>query len=85
MNKLALAVAFSASHRTRSPTAAPMRPLSSKKLRGLSRPDGAGQTPARKSMKVRDLRSAEVQQQSDGDFTRAIAEVRGRCRRTRAS
>lgn len=31
-------------------------------------PDGAGKTPAGTAMKVRDLRSDEVQRQSDGDL-----------------
>ena len=41
-------------------------------------PDGAGQTPAGKAMKVRDLRSAEVQKQSDSDLLKAISEGKGK-------
>ena len=37
-------------------------------------PDGAGQTPAGKSMKVQDLRSAEVQKMSDKDLTTVITD-----------
>ena len=35
-------------------------------------PDGAGKTPAGAAMKVRDLRSDEVQKQSDADLTATI-------------
>ena len=40
--------------------------------------DGAGQTPVGKSMKVRDLRSAEVQQQSDAELAHTIAGGKGK-------
>lgn len=36
-------------------------------------PDGAGQTPVGKNMKIKDLRSEEVQKQSDAELTDAIA------------
>jgi cytochrome c6 len=36
--------------------------------------DGSGQTPVGKSMKVRDLRSAEVQKQTDADLQKIITE-----------
>ena len=35
--------------------------------------NGAGDTPSGKSMKVRDLRSAEVQKQTDVELTKVIA------------
>jgi mono/diheme cytochrome c family protein len=35
-------------------------------------PDGGGDTPTGKAMKVRDLRSAEVQKQTDAELTAAI-------------
>ena len=35
-------------------------------------PDGSGQTPVGKSLKVRNLGSAEVQKQSDADLTKII-------------
>lgn len=41
-------------------------------------PDGAGQTPAGKAMKVRDLRSAEVQKLSDSDLQKAISDGKGK-------
>jgi cytochrome c6 len=41
-------------------------------------PDGAGQTPAGKAMKVRDLRSAEVQKQSDADLLKSISDGKGK-------
>ena len=41
-------------------------------------PDGAGQTPAGKSMKVRDLRSPEVQKAVDADLARIIADGKGK-------
>ncbi len=36
--------------------------------------DGSGQTPMGKSMKVRDLRSAEVQKQSDAELRKITAD-----------
>lgn len=36
--------------------------------------DGSGQTPVGKSMKVRDLRSAEVQKQTDADLVKIITD-----------
>ncbi len=36
-------------------------------------PDGAGQTPTGKSLKVRDMRTPEVQKQSDAELTEIIA------------
>ncbi|HEV7426877.1 MAG TPA: cytochrome c [Thermoanaerobaculia bacterium] len=41
-------------------------------------PDGAGQTPAGKAMKVRDLRSAEVQKQTDADLQKSISDGKGK-------
>ena len=41
-------------------------------------PDGSGQTPAGKAMKVRDLRSAEVQKQTDIQLTDVIAGGKGK-------
>ncbi len=41
-------------------------------------PDGAGQTPVGKSMKVRDLRSAEVQKQTDIELTKVISGGKGK-------
>jgi len=40
--------------------------------------DGSGSTPAGKSMKVKDLRSGEVQGMSDGDLYNAIANGKGK-------
>ena len=41
-------------------------------------PDGAGQTSVGKAMKVRDLRSAEVQKQSDTDLQKVISDGKGK-------
>ena len=41
-------------------------------------PDGAGQTPMGKNMKLRDLRSAEVQKQTDADLAKWIADGKGK-------
>jgi mono/diheme cytochrome c family protein len=41
-------------------------------------PDGSGQTPVGKSMKVRDLRSAEVQKQTDIELTKVISGGKGK-------
>ena len=41
-------------------------------------PDGAGQTPSGKAMKVRDLRSAEVQKMTDKELDTAIADGKGK-------
>jgi cytochrome c6 len=40
--------------------------------------DGAGQTPAGKSMKVKDLRSPEVQKMTDKELFTVIAEGKGK-------
>jgi cytochrome c6 len=40
--------------------------------------DGSGQTPAGKAMKVRDLRSDEVQKQTDIELTKVIAGGKGK-------
>ncbi len=40
--------------------------------------DGSGNTPAGKSLKARDLRSAEVQKQPDDELAAAIADGRGK-------
>jgi cytochrome c6 len=40
--------------------------------------DGAGQTPTGKSMKVRDLRSDDVQKMSDVDLMKVIADGKGK-------
>jgi cytochrome c551 len=40
--------------------------------------DGAGQTPTGKSMKVGDLRSADVQKMSDKDLTALITDGKGK-------
>ena len=40
--------------------------------------DGSGQTPVGKNLKVRDLRSAEVQKLSDADMTKVLAEGKGK-------
>lgn len=40
--------------------------------------DGAGQTPTGKAMKVRDLRSPEVQKMSDKDLAAAIRDGKGK-------
>ena len=41
-------------------------------------PDGAGQTATGKSMKLRDLRSAEVQKQTDIELTKIISGGKGK-------
>ena len=41
-------------------------------------PDGAGQTPMGKTLKLRDLRSAEVQKMSDADMTKVISDGKGK-------
>lgn len=40
--------------------------------------DGAGQTPMGKKMNLRDLRSPEVQKQSNADLTKIIADGKGK-------
>lgn len=40
--------------------------------------DGAGKTPVGKSLKVRDLRSEDVQKQSDDELAAIIADGRGK-------
>ena len=40
--------------------------------------DGSGQTPVGKSMKVRDLRSAEIQKQTDIELTKLISGGKGK-------
>jgi len=41
-------------------------------------PDGAGQTTMGKNLKLRDLRSAEVQKQTDADLTKWITDGKGK-------
>ena len=41
-------------------------------------PDGAGATSVGKAMKVRDLRSAEVQKASDADLQKVISDGKGK-------
>jgi mono/diheme cytochrome c family protein len=41
-------------------------------------PDGAGATAVGKAMKVRDLRSAEVQKQTDADLQKVISDGKGK-------
>lgn len=41
-------------------------------------PDGAGQTTMGKNMKLRDLRSAEVQKQTDAELVKWIADGKGK-------
>jgi len=40
--------------------------------------DGSGQTPVGKTMKLRDLRSAEVQKQTDMELTKVISGGKGK-------
>jgi mono/diheme cytochrome c family protein len=40
--------------------------------------DGSGQTPVGKSLKVRDLRSAEVQKLSDAEITKVVTYGKGK-------
>jgi cytochrome c6 len=40
--------------------------------------DGSGQTPVGKSMKLRDLRSAEVQKQTDAELTKITTDGKGK-------
>jgi cytochrome c6 len=41
-------------------------------------PDGSGNSPPGKALKAKDLRSPEVQQQSDADLTLAITKGKGK-------
>jgi mono/diheme cytochrome c family protein len=41
-------------------------------------PDGKGETPTGKSLKLKDLASAEVQKASDADFTDVISKGKGK-------
>src|SRR3954469_21821556 len=41
-------------------------------------PDGMGQTPTGKTMKVRDLSSADVQKQSDTELAKIISDGKGK-------
>jgi mono/diheme cytochrome c family protein len=41
-------------------------------------PDGKGQTPVGKNLKVRDLTSAEVQKESDADLIKVIMDGKGK-------
>lgn len=41
-------------------------------------PDGAGQTPVGKNLKVKDLRSAEVQKLTDAELTKLLNEGKGK-------
>ena len=41
-------------------------------------PDGAGQTTMGKNLKLRDLRSAEVQKQTDAELTKWITDGKGK-------
>src|SRR5437764_14094034 len=41
-------------------------------------PDGSGQTPVGKTLKVRDLRSAEVQKLSDAEITKVLSDGKGK-------
>jgi len=41
-------------------------------------PDGSGQTPVGKNLKVRDLRSAEVQKLSDAEITKVLTDGKGK-------
>lgn len=40
--------------------------------------DGSGQTPVGKSMKIRDLRSPDVQKQTDADLQKIMADGKGK-------
>jgi mono/diheme cytochrome c family protein len=48
------------------------------KCAGCHGPDGAGQTGPGKSMKLRDLRSGEVQKQTDLELTKIISGGKGK-------
>src|SRR5947208_17105007 len=41
-------------------------------------PDGSGQTPVGKNLKVRDLRSADVQKLTDAEITKVLTEGKGK-------
>ena len=41
-------------------------------------PDGSGSTPVGKSLKLSDLRSAEVQKQTDAELTKIISDGKGK-------
>ncbi|PYQ31770.1 MAG: cytochrome C [Acidobacteria bacterium] len=41
-------------------------------------PDGAGQTTMGKNLKLRDLRSADVQKQTDAELTKIISDGKGK-------
>src|SRR3954454_900705 len=40
--------------------------------------DGSGQTPVGKNLKVRDLRSAEVQKMTDAELTKVLSDGKGK-------
>jgi mono/diheme cytochrome c family protein len=41
-------------------------------------PDGSGQTPVGKSLKLKDLRSPEIQNLSDAEITKALTDGKGK-------
>lgn len=48
------------------------------KCAGCHGPDGSGQTRVGKSLKVRDLRSAEAQKRSDAEMTKVLTNGKGK-------
>ena len=48
-------------------------------------PDGSGQTPAGKSLKIKDLRSPEIQKLTDAEMTRSLNDGKGKMPPSRLS
>ncbi|MFY9555554.1 MAG: cytochrome c [Blastocatellia bacterium] len=75
---LALAILFQASSQAAITTAADGAATFKAKCTACHGADGSGNTAAGKSLKVRDLRSAEVQKQSDEQLFNIIAKGKGK-------
>jgi mono/diheme cytochrome c family protein len=48
-------------------------------------PDGSGQTPVGKNLKVQDLRSAEVQKLTDAEITKVLTDGKGKMPKSKLS
>ena len=46
-------------------------------------PDGSGNTPVGKALKLKDIRDPEVQKMSDADLTTLVAKGKDKCRPTK--
>ena len=75
---LALVVSFQTSSQAASPVAADAAATFKPKCAGCHGMDGSGNTGPGKSMKVRDLRSADVQKESDDQLFAVIANGKGK-------